>query len=435
MSSQTLSDARPHSSGISRPPARVAVAILGAGPTGLEAALAASEMGLDFALFEAGSEIATNIASWGHVRLFSPWELDVSPRMRRALAAAGHSTPDGPGCPTGEELRRRVLKPLAELPVIAEHLYLSCRALAVGRSGQLKTSAIGSPRRAETPLRLLLERAGAEQVVYADAVLDCTGSLTRPLSLGDGGIPALGERAAAARIVRHLPDFDEDPERWDGRELLLVGSGHSAQTAAVALAALSERAAARGERPLHLHWAVRTPAAVRPAADDPLPGRRALETQAARLLEGRLPAVTPHLGVVVDAIVQRPDAPQRAPLEVNLKREGGGRESVRADTILSLVGSVGDQELYRELQVHECYATSGPMRLAAHLLGETSADCLAQPASGVEVLSNPEAGFFILGAKSYGRNSAFLMRTGWEQVEAVMATLAPGVRSARARTA
>jgi hypothetical protein len=32
------------------------------------------------------------------------------------------------------------------------------------------------------------------------------------------------------------------------------------------------------------------------------------------------------------------------------------------------------------------------------------------------VLLNPEPGFFILGMKSYGRNSAFLLQTGHEQI-------------------
>jgi hypothetical protein len=35
------------------------------------------------------------------------------------------------------------------------------------------------------------------------------------------------------------------------------------------------------------------------------------------------------------------------------------------------------------------------------------------------VLRNPEPNFFLLGAKSYGRNSQFLMRTGYDQVNEV----------------
>jgi len=56
------------------------LAILGAGPTGLEAALAASERGLSFTLYERSAAVAGNVRDWGHVRLFSPWGVVVSPQ-------------------------------------------------------------------------------------------------------------------------------------------------------------------------------------------------------------------------------------------------------------------------------------------------------------------------------------------------------------------
>ena len=88
-----------------------------------------------------------------------------------------------------------------------------------------------------------------------------------------------------------------------------------------------------------------------------------------------------------------------------------------------MTGSVGDARMYRQLQVHECYATSGPMKLAAALLSSSSVDCLAQQSQGAEALQNPEPHFYILGSKSYGRNSTFLMRVGWEQVDEVFELL------------
>src|SRR5262249_33598768 len=68
---------------------------------------------------------------------------------------------------------------------------------------------------------------------------------------------------------------------------------------------------------------------------------------------------------------------------------------------------------------HECYASLGPMALAAALLKQGAGDCLSMGAQGPEALRCPEPNFFILGAKSYGRNSHFLLRTGFEQVREV----------------
>ena len=96
---------------------------------------------------------------------------------------------------------------------------------------------------------------------------------------------------------------------------------------------------------------------------------------------------------------------------------------MEVDRILSLTGYVGDHLLYRQLQVHECYATSGPMGLAAELLASDAVDCLDQESHGVEALESPEPNFFLLGEKSYGRNSTFLMTVGFDQVDEVFGAL------------
>ncbi len=53
------------------------------------------------------------------------------------------------------------------------------------------------------------------------------------------------------------------------------------------------------------------------------------------------------------------------------------------------------------------------------------------PPHGVLELSHPEAGFYIVGAKSYGRAPTFLMATGYEQVRSVVAEIAGDREAAR----
>jgi len=398
------------------------VAILGAGPVGLDAALAAAERGWGFTLYEAGERPAAHVRDWGHVRLFSPWSIDASPRMRSALERRGTSAPADDTCPTGHELCDRVLDPVAASPEIAPHLRLGTRVVAVGREGLLKNERIGEASRGEPPFRLLVrDAAGAERIEHADAVLDSTGTYTHPNSLGDGGIPAPGEAAAADRICRRVPDVAGDPEPWAGRTTLLVGGGHSAQTAARDLARLAEDAPET--RAL---WALRAGEPRWLIDDDPLPARAALAREAEALARGASPAVEPILGVVVEALsgIERNGA---GGLEVTLRPAtpdgDAGPRTVTVDRVLALTGSVGDDRIYRQLQVHECWATGAPMKLSAALLGADQGsggggggDCMAQTGFGPETLLSPEPRFFILGAKSYGRNSAFLMRIGWEQV-------------------
>ncbi len=387
------------------------IAIIGAGPIGLEAGLAAAERGLDFTIFEQAAAPGGYVRQWGHVRTFTPWRMNVSPRARAALGAAA---PCGEELPHGGDLLERLIEPLAASPPLAARLRLGARVGAIGREGLLKHEEIGSGERASRPFRLLVRGAdGRERIERARVVIDCSGTYGTPNRLGDGGIEAPGELALEDRIERRLPDFARDSQRWAGRTILLTGSGHSAQTAAAALARLADESP--GTRVV---WAVRRAdpdwGAVK---DDPLPERAALNASAEELRRSGSPAVEVLTGFVTEALEPRGER-----IAVSL-RNGSGRE-VEVDRVLALNGGVGDHSIYRQLQVHECYASSAPMSLAAALLAEGGGgDCLAQSGHGPETLLNPEPGFFILGAKSYGRNSRFLMSIGWQQVDDVFADL------------
>lgn len=410
------------------------VAIIGAGPVGLEAALAAAERGIDFRLYEASDDVAASVRAWAHVQLFTPWRLNVSARARAALAREGVEPPDGEACPTGGELVDRVLRPLSRLPMVGERLRLGTRVIAISRDRLLKSDEIGTGGRAGVPFRLLLRDAnGSESVAYADVVVDCTGTWEHPNTLGAGGIPAPGERAAAPYIVRAMPDLsasadgpvDPGSAAWGGRRILLVGAGHSAQTTARDLAAFLDRYPAT-----RVTWVIRSPAPTfGEVENDTLPARRALVTRAKELALALDTPFDVRLGRTVDAL----SATGRG-VVVTLRREDGSTDEVVVDRIISLTGSVGDAGLYRQLQVHECYATSGPMKLAANLLASSGGDCMTQQSHGVEALKSPEPDFYILGSKSYGRNTSFLMRIGWEQVEEVFSSIDAVARTAAGTT-
>jgi thioredoxin reductase len=395
------------------------VAILGAGPTGLDAALAAVEAGYRFTLYEAAASVAGHVRGWSHVRLFTPWPMNLSQRMRQALTRAGTEVPDGDACPTGAELLARLLEPLAGLPEVAAGLRCGVEVRGVSRHGLLKHEEIGSAERASQPFRLLLGNAEREWMEAADIVLDCTGASV-PRALGDGGIPAPGEASVDRLVERQIPDLGRDPDDWAGKRILLVGAGASGQTAVAGLVGLAARHP--GTR---IVWLLRG-AAPRPILNDPLRERAALNERAAAL-----DADPPEcLRVVTGSVIERFTAEGDA-VSVVLAQKNGERETLTFDRILALTGRVGDHLLYRELQVHECYATSGPMKLAATLLGQDGAaggggaggDCLAQTSQGIESLKNPEPGFFILGLKSYGRRNDFLLRVGYQQVDEVFELL------------
>lgn len=376
----------------------VRIAVLGAGPTGLEAALAAHQRGWDVVLYEQAAHVAGHVRQWAHVRLFTPWSMNLSPR---AVAALG--LPEGTACPTGAQYADHLDRLAALLPDVR----LATTVHQIAREGLLKSEQIGSDLRAGLPFRLLVTGPdGVERVDRADVVLDCTGTYSQPNPTGDGGIPAVGERALADRIVRGIPLVDAS---WAGRAVLLVGAGNSAQTVARDLVGAGAV----------LTWAVRSSAPTWGAVPaDVLPDRAALVASSRHIAAGFAPGATVRTGVVVESFAERDQK-----LAVELRDASGATSEVLVDVVVSMTGSVGDNALYRQLQVHECYATDGPITLAASLLGAAGGDCLAQTSAGVDALRNPEPRFFILGSKSYGRTNTFLLRVGWEQVAEVFAAL------------
>lgn len=390
------------------------IAILGGGPVGLECLLGLRRAGWVADLYEK-DRVGESVRRWGHVRMFSPWWMNVSEAGREAVPLDGV---DPERLPTGDEYVARYLEPLATHPLLAGHVHTGIEAVAVSRGTLLKGEEIASAARARPPFRILLRGPRGERVESADVVVDATGTFDNPNWLGPGGIPAVGEREARG-VEYRLPDIQgRDRARFEGRRTLVVGAGHSAATAIAALAGVA--AAAPGTR---VTWLTRTDAGrpVPELPDDPLAERARIAIAANRAAadgEGWLERLS---GASVHAVRGADGA-----FRVDVGREGAER-SLRVDRVLALVGYRPDPALARELQVQTCWATEGTYPLSAALLARAgTADCLSAGADlDAATLRHPEPGFFTLGTKSYGRNPHFLLSAGHRQVADLIGLLSP----------
>ena len=400
------------------------IAILGAGPIGLEAALYARFLGYDVVIHEAGSHVAEAVHRWGHVRMFTPFGMNRSPLGLRALHAQDESyaPPGDDELLTGREWVERYLAPLSQTDLLANHLRLSTRVLSVGKGEIYKGEMPGHEDRGDWPFRLLVRGPdGMERLEEADVVIDATGVFTAPPKwCGYGGIPAVGETALREKdaIEYRLPEIlGMDRSRYAGKHILLIGAGYSAATNAVALAQLI-----RDDPKTRVTWITRRegPASasgpITLIAGDRLPERERLAREANALAADPASGISYWPGNVVEAIEATGSGEDQS-FEVLLAGPQEGKHSF--DRIIANVGFTPDRTLYEELQVHECYASLGPMKLAAALLGSESADCLDQKTCGAKTLLNPEPNFYILGAKSYGRKSNFLLSIGLQQIREV----------------
>lgn len=399
-------------------PARNTIAIVGAGPIGLEAACAALDRAFDVHVFERG-EVGAHVQAWGHVRMFTPWSMNVGPCSAAHLKAAGHAVPAGGACPTGAELAEQVLLPLAALPELKDRVHAHAQVVHISRRGALKADLIGDPRRREHPFRLLVRDAGGrENLLHAFAVIDASGTYGSPNRAGDGGIPARGEEHLAPQMSYHVEDVRGlARDRHAGKRTLVVGGGASAATTVVALAELAAEAPnttatwVMRERELRFAGEVE---------HDTLPGRAALYARARELATTPGSPITWIGGAVVEGFEYN-SATHRFRVALRVGEQARLEE---VDRVVVNTGFGPDNSLYRELQVHECYGSRGPMKLSAALLGAGAADCTTVPAFGVDQLRNPEPDFYVLGAKSYARYNSFLLSTGYEQVRQVIEALA-----------
>ena len=355
-----------------------------------------------------GEDVGHALTRWGSTHFFSPLGMNVPAGFREVLG--GRMPPDD-ALLTGKEMVERVLKPVAESPLLAERIRARHRVLAVGRAGMTRGDYSGHPLRAERPFRLLVETPYGERRFEADVVLDASGVTGRPNFLGTGGIPAAGERALADRVVRDLGTLEDRLVSLGGVRILLVGHGHSAATAALELARLAAR-----EPSTRVTWAVRS-ANVRPVLEvvpDPLAERQRVASAANDLAADPPPFLSVLRRATVESLEARGDS-------IGV-RFSSGREG-DFDSVIALTGFRPDLSFVSELALEISPATEGPARLSRALASVT--DCLSVPAVARDDLESGEPGFYVLGSKSYGRARTFLLRTGLAHLEAVIRTVGP----------
>jgi thioredoxin reductase len=385
------------------------IAIIGGGPVGLAAAAQLVKRGATPLVLEAGAWVGANVLAWGQVRIFSPWKYDVDPAARALLAATGWIAPDGEAYPTGRELVDRYLVPLGE--VLAPYVRLRHRVRSVARLGFDKLKTEG---RDAAPFAITVETPAGERQLLARAVIDASGTSGIPNPLGASGVPARGEAALAARIHYGIADpLGRDRATYDGRHVLVVGSGHSAFDVLIDLAELPAT---------RITWLVRRPFADSKyggAQIDALPARGALGARTRGLVDrGRVTRVV--LGIAA------------------LRETAGGafvsdgtREIGPFDRIIATTGFRPDLAPLRELRVRLDDILEAPPALAP-LIDPNLHSCGTVPPHGVRELSHPEKDFFIVGMKSYGRAPTFLMLTGYEQVRSIASALTGDTAGAEA---
>ncbi len=366
------------------------IAILGAGPIGLEAGIASLQNNCEVTIFERG-EIAQHIDLWGHVRMFTPFGWNHTQAGKELILRENpkHEFPSDSDYITGQEYRESYLLPLAMLTPLSKHIQLETEVIHIGKMGIWKSDDHLAEKRKQNPFRLLIrDNKGAEKIVLADLVLDCSGTYRYHRWCGEGGIPALNERSAERWIAYGLEDIlGKQKNNYANKSVLVIGDGYSAATTICSLANLAEDYPAT--------WTIwlsrRSKSTPLPRlSSDPLKERDKLAARANHLAtrgEGNLE----YHGQSIIESIETAGADKGFSIQVQC---AGKPVHYFVDRLIANVGYQPNRQLFQELAID-------------------------LPDSDLPTLIQKEPNFFVLGAKSGGRNSRFLLKQGYDQIREI----------------
>lgn len=389
------------------------ILVIGAGPIGLAAASHLVLRGVPVKLLEAGSSIGHNLRDWGHVKLFSVWSQCVDDAARELLARTGWEGVPEDQLPTGQDLVRDYLEPLAATPELSAIIETDSRVVRIVRQGLDKLS---SKQRQGRPFEITIENAkGERRKMLARAVIDTSGTWQNPNPLGANGWPAEGEHELASVIRYGIPDIGgTDRVQYAGKRVAVIGGGHSAANALLDLALLAEH-----EPGTSLTWIVRSNAPTTVfggGAADKLPARGALGRRLKALTDtGRLEIV---LSFVANDLRQTAGG-----IVLSGFKKGEPHAVGPFDRIIVATGQRPDFAFARELQL-DLHPAVESTRALGPLIDPNFHSCGSVPPHGWRELAHAEPGYFVAGVKSYGRAPTFLLLTGYEQVRSITAHLA-----------
>ncbi len=391
------------------------VVVIGAGPVGLAAAAHLLERGLTPLVLESGESVGAGMLQWAHVRMFSPWEFTIDRAAGALLSKQGWQAPNLAAFPTGGDVVAQYLEPLADTPEIRPHLHLGARVVVVTKQ---RRDRMKDAQRNDVPFVVRYQDASGEHEILARAVIDASGTIDNPNPMGASGVPALGERSLQAHVFYGMPDvLGKHRERYVGKRVLVVGSGHSAFNVLSDLARLSKQVPG-----MRIEWAIRRPSLQRVLGggeNDQLKERGKLGLTIKQLVsEGTLRVTT---GFHLDRLEKTP---------AGIVAHGEGKTIPAVDEVVAATGFRPDISLLSELRISLDLGTQSPTALAP-LIDPNQHSCGSVRPHGAEELKHPDANVYIVGMKSYGRAPTFLLLTGYEQVRSVVSAIAGDWDAAR----
>jgi thioredoxin reductase len=387
------------------------VVIIGAGPVGMAAAAHLTKRNIPFLLFEAGNNVGTSVASWEHIKVFSPWKYNIDKAAKELLLQTHWTEPEPDQLHTGREFIDRYLVPVSQLPIINHSIHTNSKVIAIGKKGLDKMK---NANRDTLPFLVRVKQGTSIHSFEARAVIDASGTWLMPNPLGSGGNFAIGETENSQQIFYGIPGvLSKFKWRYANKNIAVVGGGHSAINTILELEKLKQ------EFPqTEINWILRkhqVSDVYGGKEDDALEARGQLGIRIERLIsEDRINVYTPFEISEIRKVNEG--------LVLIGEQYGRKKQLPGVDEIIANTGSRPDFSFLREVRLNISNSIESVDALA-ELIDPNIHSCGSIRPHGEKELQHPDKGFYIAGSKSYGRAPTFLMATGYEQVRSIAAAI------------
>ena len=202
------------------------IAIIGAGPVGLEAAIYARFLGYFVTIFEE-RRVAHRMLDW-HDRPLAVPVSECTTTLGHAAIKAQY--PEYQRRPpehvyTGKSFAEEYLIPLAKNDLLFDDIHFLSPVTDVSRFQTCVDDAIHPQERCNDEFRILVEgRHRGHWISRADLVIDCRGMYQQTSGMGPGGGQAIGEAAVRDTFLKHTPlDRKFETKSILGKRVCLFG--------------------------------------------------------------------------------------------------------------------------------------------------------------------------------------------------------------------
>lgn len=207
------------------------LAIIGAGPIGIEAAIYARFLGYFVSIFDT-RRVAHRMLDWNDRTLSCPVSACTSPLGHAAIKSQNpdYVLPNPDTVWSGKEYADQYLLPLAKTDLLFDDIHFLSPVSSVSRLRTYRHDEIDTQTRCEDQFRLVVEgRHRGTWVSRADLVLDCRGVWETTSGMGPGGGLAIDEIMHRESFLKHSPlDRKFETKQILGKHIGVVGASDRA---------------------------------------------------------------------------------------------------------------------------------------------------------------------------------------------------------------